>query len=225
MKIAALTLSLVALTLNAGPSLASANPISTKVIIESGDVVLVQESKHIKLTKSHKDSDPVLSPDGRRVVFTRGNSQSQGPDGCAEDVKAKVELWSVTTTNPTEQRLTASADSTEPRKLKCQFRDKQFSSDSKRVYFASSGWATSGSLWVHDFKTAKTTFVQPANGYTVLSTCKDLQYKDQLAINQHRYFVFGGSYDWYWLFDSQGKNERGPIGETLDLLNEACGLK
>jgi len=40
------------------------------------------------------------------------------------------------------------------------------------------------------------------------------QYKGYLIVNQHRYFIGGGSYDWYWLFSPAGK-EAGPFGETI----------
>ena len=29
----------------------------------------------------------------------------------------------------------------------------------------------------------------------------------------HRYFLLGGSYDWYWLYDPTGKKELGPLGQ------------
>ena len=32
---------------------------------------------------------------------------------------------------------------------------------------------------------------------------------------QHRYFLGGGSYDWYWLLRPDGK-EVGPVGETTE---------
>ena len=51
----------------------------------------------------------------------------------------------------------------------------------------------------------------PGNDLVVLSFCKD-EHRDVLAVQQHRYFVFGGSYDWYWLYDATGTQETGPIG-------------
>ena len=32
---------------------------------------------------------------------------------------------------------------------------------------------------------------------------------------QHRYFIGGGSYDWYWLLKPDGK-EVGPVGEDTE---------
>ena len=70
----------------------------------------------------------------------------------------------------------------------------------------------SGAAHVFDFRTNNEHFVVPSNGLRVLSECKDKQYQDNLVVDQHRYFVFGGSYDWAFLFTSQGE-EIGPLGE------------
>jgi hypothetical protein len=35
-----------------------------------------------------------------------------------------------------------------------------------------------------------------------------------LIVNQHRYFLGGGSYDWYWVFSPNGKEE-GPLGPEI----------
>ena len=51
----------------------------------------------------------------------------------------------------------------------------------------------------------------PANDLLVLNFCPG-EHKDDIVIEAHRYFVFGGSYDWYWLYDSTGKKELGPLG-------------
>ena len=41
------------------------------------------------------------------------------------------------------------------------------------------------------------------------------EYKDCLLVQQHRYFVGGGSYDWFWLVRPDGK-ELGPVGEDTE---------
>ena len=41
------------------------------------------------------------------------------------------------------------------------------------------------------------------------------EYRDFLIVQQHRYFLGGGSFDWYWLFRPDGK-EVGPIGENAN---------
>jgi len=79
--------------------------------------------------------------------------------------------------------------------------------------FSLAAWATSAALHRYDTRTKALTFVIDANDVIVLNDCKKAENRDNLVVNQHRYFVVAGSYDWYWLFDGTGKKEKGPIGE------------
>jgi hypothetical protein len=40
------------------------------------------------------------------------------------------------------------------------------------------------------------------------------EYRDHLLVQQHRYFLGGGSYDWFFLFTPGGK-EVGVVGEDI----------
>ena len=55
----------------------------------------------------------------------------------------------------------------------------------------------------------------------MLAGCADPQYRDDIAVSQHRYFVFGGSYDWVWLFSPTGR-EIGPVGESEAAIRDGC---
>jgi hypothetical protein len=48
------------------------------------------------------------------------------------------------------------------------------------------------------------------------------EYKDCLLVQQHRYFVGSGSYDWYWLLRPDGK-EVGPVGEDTSNFEATYG--
>ena len=68
-------------------------------------------------------------------------------------------------------------------------------------------------------------FLMPANDVLVLNFCRG-KYKDHLAVAQHRNFLLGGGYDWYWLYDPAGKKELGPLGQFAnqdDLIRYAHG--
>jgi hypothetical protein len=114
-----------------------------------------------------------------------------------------------------DDKLVLSGHRGDPEAQLCDFSNKQFSADGRRLYFMTPGWATSGALHVYDLRTRDERFLLPANDFLVLSFCKN-EHKDDLAVRSHRYFVFGGSYDWYWLYDSSGKKELGPLGEFAD---------
>ena len=69
-------------------------------------------------------------------------------------------------------------------------------------------------------------FLLPANDLLVLSFCPN-KYKDHLVVLSHRYFLLGGSYEWYWLFDPTGKKELGPLGQfenPEDMARQAHGV-
>ena len=114
-----------------------------------------------------------------------------------------------------EDRLLLKGRSGDPEHQLCDFRSKQFNSDSRRLYFLTPAWATSNALHAFDMRAGEEHFLMPANDVLVLSFCRS-KYKDHLAVEQHRYFLFGGSYDWYWLYDPAGKKELGPLGEFPD---------
>jgi hypothetical protein len=67
-------------------------------------------------------------------------------------------------------------------------------------------------LQVYDFASKTVSFIAPANDLIVLNFCKG-KHRDQLVLNQHRYFLGGGSYDWYWLFDRSGHKKIGPVAD------------
>ena len=182
-----------------------------------------------KLTQSEMDVDPVLAPDGGSVVYTR---QGRGRTVRGYDTSQ------VCTTEPRPDELRqinvdGSGDKVllkgrkgGPERQLCDFRDKQFSADGKRLYFLTPGWATSGALHVLDMRSGDEHFVIPANDVLVLSFCPN-KYKDDLVVLMHRYFLLGGSYDWYWLYDATGKKELGPLGEfdnPDDMVRQAHGV-
>jgi hypothetical protein len=82
----------------------------------------------------------------------------------------------------------------------CSFDTKHFTSDGRFLYFLAPGWATSAALFRFDYYNKSVVFVTDANNVVVLTNCKYAEYKDHLLVLQHRYFVGGGSFDWYWLY-------------------------
>jgi hypothetical protein len=185
--------------------------------------VLTDGGKQIVLTHGHVDHDAVLSPDGRSVVFTRG-ALADDSTSCATAVAGKQALMSVDVTSGRVATLATAHSGAKSESQLCNFLDKQFSSDGTRLYFSTPGWATSGALWMHDAVHHTTSYLLPSNGFQVLADCTAEDYRDKLAVSQHRYFAFGGSFDWYWLFDARGVKQIGPIGDSLDMAADTCGI-
>jgi hypothetical protein len=166
-----------------------------------------------QLTTTGRDVEPILTPDKKSVIFTR---QGKGPTADFDDCTFEGvpdELRLVWLDGSGEELLARGHEGKKPEEQLCGFRRKQFSSDGQLVYFLSPAWTTSSALHVYDRKAKKVTFVMPANDVIVLNDCAKAEYRDNLVVQQHRYFVVAGSYDWYWLYDRAGKKEKGPLGE------------
>ena len=199
------------------------------VYSDAGNIFIERGGKKTKLTTSEMDVDPALAPGGAVVVYTR--------QGRGRSVRG-YDLSQICTTDPRPDELRQiNADGTgdkllltghkgQPDEQLCDFRNKQFSSDGRRLYFLTPGWPTSGALHVFDMRTGDDRFLLPANDLLVLNFCAN-KYKDNLAVLSHRNFLLGGSYDWYWLYDSTGKKELGPLGEfdnPADTARQAHGV-
>jgi hypothetical protein len=194
---------------------ARAETAAPHVYSDTGNIFIERNGAKTQLTKSEDDVEPVLSPNGAFVIYMR---QGRGRGMRGYDVNQ----FCTTTPKPDELRqinvdgsgdkLLLSGRKGDAQQQICDFRDKQFSSDGRRLYFLSPGWTTSGALHIYDMRTREEHFVLSANDLLVLSFCRN-KYQDDLVVESHRYFLFGGSYDWYWLYDPTGKNELGPLGQ------------
>jgi hypothetical protein len=211
---AILTVSAILVTGIAAALQVAAAPAGTRVYSDAGNIFIERDGAKTQLTKSEQDVGPVLSPSGTYVVYTRqGRRRSvRGYDlgQFCTSAPRPDELRQVGV-DGTDDKLLLNGRGGDGEQQLCDFRSKQFSSDGRRLYFLSPGWTTSGALHVYDTRTREERFLLPANDLLVLSFCPD-KYKDDLIVQSHRYFVFGGSYDWYWLYDSTGKKELGPLG-------------
>jgi len=86
------------------------------------------------------------------------------------------------------------------------------SPDNKTLYFQTEAWATSNAIHSIDIATKKVSYVAPGEIACVVLTG---EFQGDLIVQQHRYFVQGGSYDNLWLFDPTGK-ELGIVSEDTD---------
>ncbi|HEY4944386.1 MAG TPA: hypothetical protein VII56_23360 [Rhizomicrobium sp.] len=187
----------------------------------NGNVVLGGKT----ITHGGHDLDPVLSPDGKRLVFLRRTAGRPLEDCAADATTSKpLELWSINADGSGAKKLLALKSDADVRKTVCAFDSMQFSSNGQLLYFSAPAWATSGAIHVYDFRSGREHFLLAGDGLKVLSDCKNPKYRDDLIVGQHRYFLFEGSYDWTFVFTPAGK-EVGPLGDGdyTSALADACG--
>lgn len=168
-----------------------------------------------QLTSSGRDSAPILSPDGRWIVFVRALPGKKIATGSG-DIDA-AELWQIDAKGKEASRLVAAREAEDMHHVIANFEDIQFSTDGKNVYFITRTYTTSGAVHVVDTTKSKEHFVMAGNDLEVV---RSGDYRDCLLVGQHRYFIGGGSFDWIWLFRPDGE-EVGPVGEDAKNFKEA----
>lgn len=161
-----------------------------------------------QLTSTGRDSTPALAPDGRWVVFVRRIDGAPISTGSSDET-GPAELWQIRSDGKEPTLLARTRESEKMENLIAAFENPRFSPDGRFVYFITPAWTTSGAVHVVDTTKAKERFLMPGNALEVV---RSGEYAGCLLVQQHRYFIGGGSYDWFWLFRPDGK-EVGPVGE------------
>ena len=187
---------------------ASGEPV---VSARGGNIFISDGGVEKQLTTSGRDSTPLLAPDGKWVAFVRSIDGKPIPSGSADDGKP-AELWQVRIDGKEARRLARTRPAEKPENIIAAFDHLQFSADGRLLYFVSPAWTTSGAVHVVDTTNGKERFVLAGNDLEVIQSG---EYRDHLLVSQHRYFLGGGSYDWYWLFRPDGK-EVGVVGEETE---------
>jgi Tol biopolymer transport system component len=143
-----------------------------------------------QLTRSGKDSQPALSPDGKQLVFIRELSNEAN------------ELWLMDIAGNNAHAIVLGHDDEDVKKKLTQLNNPLFSLDGKAVYFLSAAWVTSNAVHVIDLATHKQHFVTDGNSLELVPSGK---YKAYLIVSKHKYHKGGGSYEDYWLVSPKGK--------------------
>ena len=188
-------------------SLVPVSDLLEPVFSKSGNIYYRDNSGNtIQITRTGKDSSPVLSPNKKMIAFVRTGNQVI-PDDCDIDEKYGNEIWIYDFFTNKEKRLVKN-------NFECDQPTKQivdpdyllFSLDSRTLYFETSAWTTSGAVHAVDINGKHLRFVTDGGGLRIVQSGP---YKGDLIVNQHRYRFKGdtplGSYNWDWLFTPAGK--------------------
>jgi dipeptidyl aminopeptidase/acylaminoacyl peptidase len=172
---------------------------------QGGDIFYVaDDGVSTQLTSQHTDSEPLLSPDGQKVVFGRKTKEKAAD---SEDLES--ELWQSDISGKEVRRLLATHYDEVSEKTLTLFNNWKFSADGKQLYFLVAAWAVSNALHVLDMASGKEHYITDAND--VLLVGKGT-YANHLVVSKHKYFKEGGSSDYYWLITPEGREIK-KVGE------------
>jgi dipeptidyl aminopeptidase/acylaminoacyl peptidase len=192
--------------------------VAQTVSVKDGNIQFTDKAgTTTAVTATGRDSNPLLAPDGKWIAFVRKADGKKIATGSEE--MDPTELWQVRTDGKEAAVLVKCRAAEKPESLIAGFGNVQFSTNGKLLYFISPAWATSGAVHVVDTTNRKERYLLPGNDLRVVPLG---EYKDCLLVQQHRYFVGGGSYDWFWLLRPDGK-EVGPVGEDTQNFDATYG--
>jgi hypothetical protein len=203
---------------------------------DSGNIYIKDQQELItKLTTNGTDIEPVLHPNNKWIYFIRalkGNlvdgvfypSESEN----LKDSIMKHELWRMDIDGQNAIMLYEQTDYAiyHPSGYGYASIDNiQMSPKGDKVYFEIAEWVTSNALMVMEPDGNNIRKLGPGNETKIIKYAygDNPEYSGYIVTNQHRYFVFGGSYDWWWLYDTDW-NEIGPAGDDIDSFTSEVGI-
>lgn len=183
---------------------------ASSVSIDEGGIVYTgSDGQVVHLTDSGYDFAPVLSPDGARAAFIRSfrtpEDDFHGYTNCS--------IWIVDVTGDNLRCLATGRTGSPDAPLGLSdFNTLIYSPDGRDLFFHSQPWATECALHAINLETGELRYIAPGELKRVVPRGI---YANHLLVQQHRYFLGGGSYDWVWLLTPDGQ-EVGPVTDGED---------
>ena len=201
----------VVMTLLFGSAVWPVSAHSQAVSVHDGNVVLVDAAgKQRQLTSTGRDGEPDLSPDKQWVAFVRRvpGPKISGPMG--DDVDPN-EIWIIGADGQQGRPLVRS-EGCEPQggcPLSGLTRP-QFADDGNGIFFEAKCAVVTSCIWHLDLRTAVRRGI---GGGSFLHVIHDGRLRGNLLVIKHKYFLCGGSYDWWWVVKPDG-SEVGALGQV-----------
>lgn len=196
-------------------SYANDNAQCIHVLEKLGNIYYLDNLNQLKqITYSRADKMPILSPNTNEIAFVRKSGPTV-PKNCdfGKANEPADEIWIYNLALHKERRLVSSHFSCKDPYHEIATIDQiEFSPDGKMVYFDAAAWTTSGALHAVNMNGHHNRFIMPGDDFDIIKKGRN---KGYIVINQHRYWIATGSYDWYWLYSPTGK-KIGPIGDYYD---------
>lgn len=142
-----------------------------------------------------------IAPGGKIIYSIIGSSvNDSSEDDDERDNGLKIESTDMST-GEHYIFLEASEDNKPERNLS-HFSNLTLTPDSKTLYFESEAWVTSNAIHSIDIETKQERFITDGHLICVVGAG---EYQGDLIVKQHRYFVQGGAYEYFYLYNSSGK--------------------
>ena len=180
---------------------------ASELVLFSQNIYLKNTENITQLTFKGNASYPILSPDGKSIVYIRTVPKNGYEYKGGDSIPTEIVFMDLESKQ--EKVILKEEPSTDPYKTLKDFSEPLFSSDSQILYFLSNAWVTSSAVYALDLKTLKTQFIIDGNDLAII---KSGDYKNYIVIDRHQYYVDGGSYDYSWLVSPNGK----VIGQVRD---------
>ncbi|MFX1716736.1 TolB family protein [Paraburkholderia sp. A1RO-5L] len=196
---------LVALSLGAGAHAQS-------VVVQYGNLVYQNASGATEvLTETGADGNPVISPDGSMIAFTRLRSGEQEDSDIAGSGPLR-DVYVMRLSDRAVTKIVSAAHSQKPEGELSGINSLVFSPDGSTLYFNTAAWVTSAAIHAVSVQGGRERFVTDGNGVAVVKRGK---YTGFLLTSQHRYMDGHGSWNPYVLVSPSGKQIK-VLGEFGD---------
>lgn len=213
---------------------------AASIHIKDGNIFYEDGGTTKQVTTSGRDKEAKLNPGGEWIYFIRDvegkweGEKYYPPQGASiKGGLLKQELWRVKKDGSDAVMLFrsehAAVDGPDPDYPLATVENIQFSPSGDKVYFETSEWVTSAGLHVMNADGSGEKLLGGGNDTRIVLLARDEDhkhnnYRGYIVTSQHRYWFFGGSYDWYWMFTPDFK-EVGPLGEDFAYFTEMGDMK
>ncbi len=165
-----------------------------------------------QVTNGNRDSEPALSPDGKRIVFVRETQKESPNEEAVTSITNRTQLWITDAHSADSAQLLLDSPVEIKGNRYFSFHVPQWSPDGDAVYFQIDYSVVSGAIVRLTVQAKSLSFVAPALEFHVIKTGK---FKGDIAALQRRNTLAPSHYEWFWLLR--------PDGTTIDVIGQSKG--
>jgi len=181
---------------------------SQEVAVRDGNILLSDPGGgQRQLTSFGRDGEPRLSPDKKWVVFVRRGSGSQISDPMGNAVDPN-EIRVMGADGQHARTLVRSEGCNRGEECLPNLTRPQFAEDGNGIFFEAKCAVVTSCIYRLDLRTGVR---KELGGGSFLHVIHDGTQHGNLLVIKHKYFMCGGSYDWWWVLKPNGA-EVGAIG-------------